>query len=82
MVTIRLMRVGKRSRPSYRIVVQDARRKTGGGCLESLGHYNPYEKGKAVKVNLDRVRHWQARGATISDTVRSLVRRAAAAQAG
>ena len=77
MVTIRLKRMGKRSRPSYRIVVQDSRRKVGGACLESLGHFNPYGKADALKVNLERARYWMARGAATSDTVRDLLRRVA-----
>lgn len=80
MVTIRLMRVGKKNRPAYRIVVQETRRKTKGLYLEALGHYSPKGgAGAALRVDLDRVKIWQARGAALSTTVRSLLKRAQAA---
>ncbi len=77
MVTIRLMRIGKKHHPAYRIVVQEARRKTKGIYLESLGHYRPQDgKGAALRVDLERAKLWQARGASTSPTVRTLLKRA------
>jgi len=79
MVTIRLMRIGKKGQPAYRIVVQEAWRKTAGIYLESLGHYRPQQgKGEALQVDLERAKLWQARGASTSPTVRSLLKRAKA----
>lgn len=78
MVTIRLMRVGKKSRPYYRIVAQEARRKADGSYLELLGHYDPRADASGLAVKLDRVKIWQAKGATISPSVRTLVKRAKA----
>jgi small subunit ribosomal protein S16 len=76
MVTIRLMRTGKKSRPTYRIVAQDSRSKLNGGCLETLGTYDPRRAGGAVTVKRERVDAWRAKGATVSPTVRDLLRRA------
>lgn len=79
MVTIRLMRTGKKSRPTYRIVVQDSRRKLDGGALETLGTYDPRRGEGLLTVKLDRVSAWRAKGAGVSPTVASLLRRAAKA---
>jgi len=76
MVTIRLMRVGKKSQPQYRVAVLDSRRKNNGACLENLGTWVPRGKGEAFKINLERVKIWQARGASVSTTVRDLLKRA------
>jgi len=82
MVTIRLMRFGKKGRPLYRIVVQESRRSAAAGFyLESLGHYDPLDKGEAMKIDLDRVKLWQARGATTSPSVRTLLKKARVAVA-
>lgn len=79
MVTIRLMRVGKKNCPAYRIVVQETQRKTKGIYLEALGHYSPRGGASAaLRVDLERVKLWQARGAALSTTVRSLLKRAQA----
>ena len=77
MVTIRLVRIGKKGQPTYRIVAQESRRKTRGIYLEALGHYRPGER-DAVQVKLDRVKLWQARGASTSAAVKSLLKRAQA----
>ena len=75
MVMIRLMRVGKRGQPHYRLAVLDSRRKNNGACLETLGTWVPRGKSEGLKVKLDRVKIWQARGATVSPTVRALLKR-------
>ncbi len=80
MVTIRLMRTGKKSRPYYRIVAQETRRKANGSYLDALGTYDPLKK-TFHHVNLEKVRTWQARGAETSSTVRALLKRAKAASA-
>ncbi len=79
MVAIRLMRTGKKNSPYYRIVVQEARHKANGAYLESLGSYDPVKK-TVVNVDHDRVRMWKSRGAAISARVRSVLKRAKAAQ--
>lgn len=78
MVTIRLMRTGKKNRAHYRIVVQETRRKANGSYLELLGTYDPLKK-TFSRMDLERARVWQARGAETSPTVRALLKRAKAA---
>ncbi len=76
MVTIRLMRIGKKGQPHYRLAALDSRKKNNGACLEILGTWVPRGKGEGLKVKLDRVKVWQARGAALSETVRDLLKRA------
>ena len=87
MVIIRLTRVGTRNRPYYRVVAIDHRDKRDGRALEQLGTYDPLTEPAAIKLQADRIEDWQAKGAQLSNAVRSLVRRArkqalAAAPAG
>jgi len=76
MVKIRLQRGGAKKRPFYRIVAIDERRQRDGRALAFLGTYDPRPDQEVVKVDTDAVDAWVARGAQVSPTVRSLVRRA------
>ena len=72
-VHIRLLRMGKKRQPFYRIVAADSRRARDGRFLEILGTYNPIRKPAVVTLFEDRVNHWMEVGATPSDTVHSLL---------
>ena len=74
-VTMRLHRTGRRNRPFYRIVVADTSAPRDGRFIEILGHYDPKGLKAAVAVHADRVRYWLGQGVTVSDTVRSLLKR-------
>ncbi len=63
MVKIRLMRIGAKKKPFYRVVVVDVRAPADGRALEILGHYNPLTDPPQVKVNLDRAKAWMEKGA-------------------
>ncbi|HEX6990649.1 MAG TPA: 30S ribosomal protein S16 [Gemmatimonadales bacterium] len=74
---IRLRRVGRRKLPVYRIVVADKTSPRDGRFVEIIGTYDPRaEDGKQVTVDTDKARAWLAKGATPSDTVGSLLKRA------
>lgn len=75
MVKIRLFRTGTKKRPSYRIVAIDQRRKRQARVLEILGTYDPRREG-ALDLRPEAVERWVSRGAQMSSTVGSLVRRA------
>lgn len=74
MVKIRLMRVGKRKQPSYRVVVADARSPRDGRIIEAIGHYHPREEPSLVDIDNDRALYWLRNGAQASDSVRQLLR--------
>ncbi len=73
---IRLRRVGRKKQPVYRIVVTDRQKARDGRFVETLGHYNPRTEPATIKVDQVRARAWLAKGATPSDTVRSLLKKA------
>lgn len=73
MVKIRMKRMGMRHRPTYRLVVTDARRSRDGEYIESLGHYDP--RTKLLVLDLERAKHWLDRGAQPTDTAGKLIRR-------
>jgi small subunit ribosomal protein S16 len=73
MVKIRLMRVGKRKQPAYRVVVADSRSPRDGRIIEAIGHYNPRPDPSEVVIDTDRAKYWIGRGAQPSNTVRKLI---------
>jgi small subunit ribosomal protein S16 len=76
MVKIRLMRMGMKGAPSYRVVVADARSPRDGRIIENIGWYNPLTEPSTIKIDGDRAKHWLSVGAQPSDSVRSLLVRA------
>jgi small subunit ribosomal protein S16 len=75
-VVIRLKRLGRKARPSYRISVADSRDPRDGRTLETLGLYDPIAKAEMQGgLNVERARHWLSEGAQPSDTVRSLFKK-------
>lgn len=73
---IRLSRVGRKKQPSYRIVVIDKQKARDGRFVELLGHYDPQTEPVTIKVNQEKALAWLAKGATPSETVRSLLKKA------
>lgn len=76
MVTIRLRRMGTRSKPFYRMVVSESREVPTGPVVESIGVYDPRSNPPAIRVDLGRADYWMAKGAQASPTVRTLLERA------
>ncbi|MBI4409815.1 MAG: 30S ribosomal protein S16 [Gemmatimonadetes bacterium] len=75
-VRIRLRRVGRKKQPSYRLVVTQSQAPRGGAYLDTLGFYNPLRRPAELTVDLQKVDAWLARGAELTDTAASLVRKA------
>ncbi len=72
--TIRLTRMGRKKRPFYRLVVLDSRKRRDGAYLANLGFYNPFNEPHEVNLHDDDIISWLSKGATMSDTARSLLR--------
>jgi len=79
MVVIRLARGGAKKRPFFNIVVADSRNRRDGRFIERVGFYNPIaaKDEEALRLAVDRITFWRARGARMSDTVAGLVKRSA-----
>lgn len=76
MVVIRLARGGAKKRPFYHIVAADKRRARDSKYIERLGFYNPGATGGEVGLMMvrERITHWVAQGAQLSDKVQVLMR--------
>jgi small subunit ribosomal protein S16 len=71
-VVIRLARAGTKKRPVYHIVAADSRFPRDGRFIERLGHFNPLlpkDNESRLKIDLDKVKSWMAKGAQPSDRV-------------
>ena len=73
-----MARTGARKKVSYRIVVIDGNKARDGRFLEILGHYNPRRHPPEVVFDKERADYWIGRGAQPSETMRSLLKKAAA----
>jgi small subunit ribosomal protein S16 len=74
-VRIRLQKSGKliRGYSNYRIVAISGTTSRDGKHLEILGHYDPSKKPAMYSLDLEKIEKWVAKGAILSDTVKSLV---------
>jgi len=72
-VKIRLMRVGKKKQPTYRVVVADARSPRDGRIIETIGHYGPRQDPSQVEINGDRALAWLRQGAQPTEQVQKLL---------
>lgn len=82
MVKIRLTRAGARNSPYYRIVAIDERRPRDGRPLAFLGTFDPRVNPEKLSIRSDEVEGWVKKGAQLSPTVKSLMRRARQRTAG
>jgi len=73
MVKIRLRRMGRKNRPSYRVVAADSRSPRDGKFIEIIGHYNPLTDPATISINEEKALKWLRCGAQPTDTVRSLL---------
>lgn len=73
-VKLRLMRMGAKKKPFYRIVAADSRTKRDGKYIELVGTYNPVTSPAEVKIDEEVALKWLNNGAIPTDTVRSLFR--------
>ena len=80
-VKIRMRRMGSNKDISFRLVATDTRFPRDGRFLEVVGWYDPKKQGVNYGLKLDRIEDWVKRGAVLSDTVRSLVKKAKATAA-
>ena len=74
--TIRLKRMGGKKAPFYRVVVADSRYPRDGRFIEEIGYYDPTKNPAVISIDEEKIRAWLASGATPSDTVKSLMKKA------
>ncbi len=72
-VKLRLMRVGKKKQPTYRIVAADSRSPRDGRFIEIVGTYQPRADPSIVTVKNEKALDWLSKGAQPTETVKKLL---------
>jgi small subunit ribosomal protein S16 len=72
-VKIRLMRVGKKKQPTYRVVVADSRSPRDGRYIETIGHYGPRQEPSLVEIDDEKALGWLRQGAQLTERVHKLL---------
>ena len=75
MIALRLMRLGAKKKPFYRIVAVDSRRPRESKVKDVLGTYDPLKEPSEITMDLEKVKEWISKGAQPSKTVQSLIQR-------
>jgi small subunit ribosomal protein S16 len=72
-VKMRLIRIGKKKQPVYRVVVIDGRSPRDGRYLEQIGRYDPRKEPSLIEIDNDKAVEWMKNGAQPTDRVRKLL---------
>lgn len=72
-VKLRMIRMGAKKRPFYRVVAADSRSPRDGRFIEMLGTYDPTKNPAVVTLKEDEILKWLNQGAQPSDTVKNLL---------
>ncbi len=73
-VKLRLMRMGKKKQPTYRIVAADSRSPRNGRFIEIIGTYQPRLEPSGILVDNEKALKWLRNGAKPTETVEKLLR--------
>jgi len=72
MLTIRLIKIGKRNSSSFRVIlVEKSAAPKSGKFLEILGNYD--SRNKEINLEEERIKYWISKGAKTSETVHNLL---------
>ncbi len=85
-VKLRLVRMGKKKQPTYRVVAADSRRARGGAFLEIVGTYHPRGASQAnpetvISIDNDKAVRWLQQGAQPTDRVAKILKTSGALDA-
>ena len=72
-VRLRLMRMGEKKQPTYRVVAADARSPRDGRFIEIVGTYDPRSEPSEIKIDNARAVHWLLQGAQPTERVKKLL---------
>lgn len=85
-VKLRLVRMGKKKQPTYRVVAADSRRARGGAFLEIVGTYHPRGASSAnpetvISIDNDKAVRWLQNGAQPTERVAKILKTSGALDA-
>lgn len=72
-VKLRLMRMGKKKQPTYRVVAADSRSPRDGRFIEIVGVYDPRPDPSRIRIDNDKAVAWLRKGAQPTEPVRKLL---------
>lgn len=72
-VKIRLMRLGKKKQPIYRVVVIDSRKARNGRYIEAIGRYEPRQEPSLVEVDNAKAVEWLQKGAQPTERAKKVL---------
>ena len=72
-VKMRLMRMGKKHSPFYRVVVIDGRAPRDGRYIDLLGRYDPNQEPSLIEIDSEKAIDWLKKGAQPTEAVRKLL---------
>lgn len=75
MLVIRLTRIGRKNKATFRIILQEKSQSPKSAAKELLGSYNPHlkERKDQIVIKADRVQFWLKQGAQPSDTMHNML---------
>jgi len=73
-VKLRLMRMGKKKQPTYRVVAADSRSPRNGRFIEIVGTYEPRQDPSVINIDNDKAVGWLQKGAQPTETVEKLLK--------
>jgi small subunit ribosomal protein S16 len=73
-VKLRLVRMGKKKQPTYRVVAADERSPRDGRFIEIIGTYEPRAEPSKVNVDSDKALAWLRKGAQPTEPVQKLLK--------
>jgi len=73
---IKLQRMGTKSKPFYRVVIQDESATPSSNVVEVIGKYHPLAGSAAFEVDKEKTLAWIKKGAKPTDRVRILLGKA------
>ncbi len=74
MLKLRLKRIGRKSSPSYRLVIMENTSRRDGRPIEEVGYYNPISK--KYKFDSTKIQKWLSYGVKPTETALSLLKKA------
>ena len=73
MVKMRLLRMGDKRNPIYRVVVVDSRKAATGEYIECVGHYRPTCDPVELTIDVEKAKDWISKGVQPTETVKNLL---------
>ena len=72
-VKMRLMRMGDKKNPMYRVVVVDSRKAATGEYIDCVGKYHPTSNPVVLEMEAEKAKDWLSKGVQPTDTVKTLL---------